>query len=135
MFQIFIFVSMLALYLTEVAMARSARTRLHLEASETRFRLLAEASRDMIVLAGLEGVRKYVSPAATELLGWTQEEMLAGGCQDIIYPEDIPKFLTMLSDCRDGKETPALSYRCLRKDSTYLWLEGQRSPLPRQPHR
>jgi diguanylate cyclase (GGDEF)-like protein/PAS domain S-box-containing protein len=124
MFQIFIFVAMLALYLTEVAMARGARYRLRLEASETRFRLLTEASRDMIVLAGLDGDRKYVSPASTELLGWTQEEMLAGGCQDIIYPEDIPKFLAMLDDCREGKETPALPYRCLKKDSSYVWLEA-----------
>ncbi|WP_263373737.1 GGDEF domain-containing protein [Granulicella aggregans] len=124
MFQIFIFVSMLALYLTEVAMARSARTRLRLEASETRFRLLAEASRDVIVLSGLDGERKYVSPAATELLGWSQEDMLKGDYLDIIYPEDIPRFLAMLADCRDGRETSALSYRCRRQDSTYLWLEA-----------
>ncbi len=124
MFQIFIFVSMLALYLTEVAMARSARTRLRLEASETRFRLLAEASRDVIVLSGLDGERKYVSPAATELLGWSQEDMLKGDYLDIIYPDDIPRFLAMLADCRDGKETSALSYRCRREDSTYLWMEA-----------
>ncbi|MBB5057121.1 diguanylate cyclase (GGDEF)-like protein/PAS domain S-box-containing protein [Granulicella aggregans] len=124
MFQVFIFVSMLALYLTEVAMARSARTRLRLEASETRFRLLAEASRDMIVLAGLDGERKYVSPAATELLGWSQEELLRGSYLDIVHPEDIAKFVAMLGDCREGKETGSLSYRCRKQDSTYLWLEA-----------
>lgn len=124
MFQIFIFVSMLALYLTEVAMANSARTRMSLEASETRFRLLAEASRDVIVLAGLDGQRKYVSPAATELLGWSQDDMLDGDYLDIIYPEDVPQFIAMLSDCREGKETAALSYRCRKQDSTYLWLEA-----------
>lgn len=124
MFQIFIFVSMLALYITEVAMARSVRTRLRLEASETRFRLLAEASRDMIVLAGLDGERKYVSPAATEILGWSQEELLSGSYLDIVHPEDIAKFVAMLSDCREGKETGSLSYRCRKQDSTYLWLEA-----------
>jgi diguanylate cyclase (GGDEF)-like protein/PAS domain S-box-containing protein len=124
MFQVFTFVSMLALYLTEVAMARSARTRLHLEASETRFRLLAEASRDIIVLAGLQGERKYVSPAATELLGWSQEELLAGHAFDMVYPEDMPKLANLLRDCREGKETTSLSYRCRRKDSTYLWMEA-----------
>jgi len=124
MFQIFIFISMLALYLTEVAMARSTRTRLGLEASETRFRLLAEASRDVIVLAGLEGERKYISPAATELLGWSQEELLAGHSLDIVYPEDMPKLANLLRDCREGKDTASLSYRCRKKDSTYLWLEA-----------
>lgn len=124
MFQVFLFVSMLALYLTEVAMAHSARTRVSLEASETRFRLLAEASRDMIVLAGLDGERKYVSPAATELLGWSPDELLGGDYLDIVHPEDRPNFLGLLDDCREGKDTASLSYRCRKHDSNYLWLEA-----------
>jgi len=124
MFQIFIFVTMLALYLTEVAMARSARTRLRLEASETRFRLLAEASRDVIVLADLDGQRKYVSPAATELLGWSQEEMLANHYATVTHPDDLQKMRKLLSDCREGLETAALSYRCMKKDGSYIWFES-----------
>ena len=124
MFQIFIVTTMLALYLTEVAMAKNARTQLGLEASEMRFRLLAEASRDVIVLAGLEGERKYVSPAATELLGWSQDELLSDDYVTITHPEDMLKFDKLLRDCRAGLETGALSYRCKRKDGTYLWLES-----------
>jgi diguanylate cyclase (GGDEF)-like protein/PAS domain S-box-containing protein len=124
MFQIFIFVSMLALYITEVAMARSARTRLRLEASEMRFRLLAEASRDVIVLADLDGRRKYVSPAATELLGWSQEEMLRNHYTTVTHPDDLQKMQKLLNDCRGGVETAALSYRCMRKDGSYIWFES-----------
>ena len=125
MFQIFIFVSMLALYLTEVAMARSARTRLSLEASEMRFRLLAEASRDVIVLADLDGQRKYVSPAATELLGWSQEEMLRNHYTTVTHPDDLQKMQKLLSDCRGGVEPAALSYRSMKKDGSYIWLESK----------
>lgn len=124
MFQIFIVITMLALYLTEVAMARNARMRVGLEASETRFRLLAEASRDVIVLAGLDGERKYVSPAATELLGWSQEELIGVGCVTITHPEDAPNFARLLIQCREGQETGSLSYRCRKKDGGYLWLES-----------
>jgi diguanylate cyclase (GGDEF)-like protein/PAS domain S-box-containing protein len=124
MFQIFIMTTMLALYLTEVAMAKNARTQLGLEASETRFRLLAEASRDVIVLAGLDGKRKYVSPAATEILGWSQDEMIGKDYKTITHPEDMAKMAKLLSDCREGKETGSLSYRCKRKDGTYVWLES-----------
>lgn len=124
MFQIFIVTTMLALYLTEVSMAKSTRMRLGLEASETRFRLLAEASRDVIVLAGLNGERKYVSPAATELLGWTQDELLGRDYVSITHPEDIPRIEKLLSDCREGCDTGSLSYRCRKKDGTYLWLES-----------
>ena len=124
MFQIFVVTTMLALYLTEVAMARNARAQLSLEASETRFRLLAEASRDVIVLAGLGGERKYVSPAATELLGWSQDEMLKDNQVTITHPDDLPKIDKLLQDCREGRETGALSYRCRKKDGSYLWLES-----------
>ena len=124
MFQIFIVTNMLALYLTEVAMAKNTRAQLSLEASETRFRLLAEASRDVIVLAGLDGERKYVSPAATELLGWSQDELLSSDYVTITHPEDLPKIARLLRDCRDGRETGALSYRCKKKDGSYLWVES-----------
>lgn len=124
MFQIFIGTTMLALYLTELAMANNRRMRLGLEASETRFRLLAEASRDVIVLAGLDGERKYVSPAAMELLGWSRDEMLRNHYTSVTHPDDLPKMTKLLSDCREGRETTALSYRCQKKDGSYLWLES-----------
>ena len=114
-FQIFVVTTMLALYLTEVSMAKSTRMRLGLEASETRFRLLAEASRDVIVLAGLNGERKYVSPAATELLGWSQEEFLGDDYVTITHPEDVAKIAKLLHDCREGRDTGSLSYRCRKK--------------------
>jgi len=124
LFQVFILSSMLALYLTEVSMAESRRMRLGLEASEMRFRLLAEASRDVIVLAGLNGERKYVSPAATEILGWSQEELLGGTYAQIVHPDDIASFAGWLLGCREDKEMGTLSYRCLRKDGSYVWLES-----------
>jgi diguanylate cyclase (GGDEF)-like protein/PAS domain S-box-containing protein len=124
MFQIFVATTMLALYLTEVAMAKNARAQLSLEASETRFRLLAEASRDVIVLAGLDGQRKYVSPAATELLGWSQEELLEMDYRDTTHPEDLERKVQAFCDCRRGCETGAVSFRFRRKDDTYLWVES-----------
>ena len=124
LFQIFILASMFALYLTEVSMAGNRRARLGLEASETRFRLLAEASRDVIVLAGLNGERRYISPAATEILGWSQEELLGGSYVDTLHPDDISSFRDMLIECREGKEIGSLTYRCRRKDGSYVWLES-----------
>ena len=72
-FQFFIAISMLSLYLFEVVMAESRRLQQSLQSSEGYFRLLAETSRDVIVLTDLEGERRYVSPAAAELLGWDPE--------------------------------------------------------------
>jgi diguanylate cyclase (GGDEF)-like protein/PAS domain S-box-containing protein len=123
-FQIFIAVSMLSVYLLEVVMAESRRLQKSLQTSEAYFRLLAETSRDVIVLTDLDGERRYVSPAAAELLGWTPEELLGGSYREIVHPEDISEWKAMLDECRAGKAGKILQYRCRKKDGTYLWMES-----------
>ena len=55
--------------------------KIDLTASEIRFRLLAEASNDVIVLTDLSGERRYVSPAMATVLGWQPEELLGHDLQ------------------------------------------------------
>jgi diguanylate cyclase (GGDEF)-like protein/PAS domain S-box-containing protein len=123
-FQTFIAFAMLTLYATEVAMTASRRVRLRLEASEMRFRSLAEASRDVIVLAELTGSRMYTSPAVTELLGWNQEDMVGQPYSHLAHPEDVLKLGKLLEQLRQGQEASPLAYRCRKKDGSYLWLEA-----------
>jgi diguanylate cyclase (GGDEF)-like protein/PAS domain S-box-containing protein len=136
-FQFFIGVSMLVLYILEVLIAESDRLQLNLRASESRFRLLAESSRDVIVLMALEGERHYVSPAVVEVLGWQPEEMLGGSFRQTVHPEDAPHFAQLLQDCREGKPTGVLAYRCRTKGGDYRWLETNprlyRDPLTGEP--
>lgn len=123
-FQTFIAFAMLTLYVMEVAMTASRRVRLRLEASEMRFRSLAEASRDVIVLAELTGSRMYTSPAVTELLGWNQEDMVGQPYSHLAHPDDVLKLRKLLDQLRQGQEASPLAYRCRKKDGSYLWLES-----------
>jgi diguanylate cyclase (GGDEF)-like protein/PAS domain S-box-containing protein len=123
-FQLFIAVSMLMLYLLELAMAESRRLQQNLQSSEAYFRLLAETSRDIIVLTDLDGERRYVSPAAAELLGWKPEELLGGTYREIVHPEDLGQWTALLEDCRSGRTGTSLPYRCRKKDGSYLWMES-----------
>jgi diguanylate cyclase (GGDEF)-like protein/PAS domain S-box-containing protein len=123
-FQSFIGLSMLALYVTEVAMSGNRRVLHRLEASETRFRSLAEASRDVIVLSELSGRRKYVSPAMTELLGWGQEELLGQHYAKVVHEEDLSRVHQFMQELREGREVSPLAYRCRKQDGSYLWLEA-----------
>jgi diguanylate cyclase (GGDEF)-like protein/PAS domain S-box-containing protein len=136
-FQFFIATSMIVLYLLEVVMAESQRLQQNLQASEAYFRLLAETSRDVIVLTDLDGSRRYVSPAAAELLGWTPGELLGGNYREIVHPDDLDKLTRLLEDCRLGKPEKILPYRCRRKDGSYLWMEANlrlyRDPLSGKP--
>ncbi|MBV8629937.1 MAG: diguanylate cyclase [Silvibacterium sp.] len=121
--QFFIAISMLSVYLLELVMAESRRLQTSLESSEAYFRLLAETSRDIIVLTDLDGERRYVSPAVTELLGWTPEDLIGGPFREIVHPEDMPEWRALLETSGKGNAPRTLQYRCCKKDGSYLWME------------
>ncbi|MBV8673845.1 MAG: MASE1 domain-containing protein, partial [Acidobacteriaceae bacterium] len=122
--QFFIAVSMLCVYLLELVMAESRRLQTSLQSSEAYFRLLAESSRDVIVLTDLEGNRRYVSPAVAELLGWLPDELVGGTYREIVHPDDLPAWNALLEESRKGRGANILQYRCRKKDGSYLWMES-----------
>ena len=122
-FQLFVAVCMLVLYILEVVLAESARLQRNLATSEARFRLLAETSRDIIVLSDLSGQRHYISPAVTEVLGWQPNELMGNAGAEAIHPDDIPEVNRLFEECLQGKPARVLPYRVKAKDGQYCWLE------------
>jgi PAS domain S-box-containing protein len=47
-------------------------------------------SRDLITVIDLKGTLRAVNPAAQDVLGWSQEEMLGRPVMDFIHPDDRP---------------------------------------------
>ncbi|GGH13082.1 diguanylate cyclase [Silvibacterium dinghuense] len=122
--QAFIALTMLTLYILDVVVVSRLRLQQNLDVNETRFRMLAESSRDIIVLTDLAGNRQYVSPAALEVLGWSPEELIGGSYQELVHTEDIELFQRMLEDCREGRPMPPTTYRQRAKNGSYRWLES-----------
>jgi len=122
-FQLFMAISMLMVYIVELLIAESQHLQTDLRGSERRFRLLAEASSDIISLTDLEGVRHYVSPASIEVLGFRPEQVVGGSFRDLVHPEDVAAFRQVLEDMRRGSPSRAVEYRCRKADGSYLWLE------------
>lgn len=123
LFQLFIITCMLLVYVAEVLLLESRRLQVDVQSSERRFRLLAEASSDIIVLTDLEGKRHYVSPSVVEVLGWQPEDLLDGSYRELVHPDDIPAMRRLLEDCHAGLAPRGLEYRCRRHDGSYVWLE------------
>ena len=136
-FQLFMAIAMLVLYILDLVTAESQRLQLSLQSSEARFRLLAEVSRDIIVLTDLSDERQYVSPAVAELLGWTPEELVGGNYREIVHPDDQHLLGNVLEECRIGMPAKILTYRCKKKDGSYLWMEANlrlyRNPETNEP--
>ncbi len=121
-FQFFIAIAMLLLYIVEVLITEARGLQNDLLGSERRFRLLAEASSDVIVLTDLQGKRRYVSPAAKNLVGWTPDQIVGGSFHDLVHPEDVPRLELLFDDCLRGAPR-ALEYRFRKADGSYVWLE------------
>jgi PAS domain S-box-containing protein len=69
-----------------------------LSRSEMRFRAIIENVDDMVVISAPDWSRKYVSPAMSRILGYTQEELLQITGQDMIHPSDLPGVRELMRD-------------------------------------
>ncbi|MBI3710083.1 MAG: PAS domain S-box protein [Proteobacteria bacterium] len=92
-------------------------------AAAAQYRLLADHSTDLIVRFGLDGVRRYVSPASHQLLGWHPEELVGARAHELVHPEDRPDLETMFSALRAGADGRVVSVRVRRKAGGYTRME------------
>jgi PAS domain S-box-containing protein len=74
-----------------------------LKDSEARYRLLADNSTDMVFQLDSNAVRRYISPACRELLGFEPEEMLRIKPIDMVHPEDAPRLALIFQMLLNGK--------------------------------
>jgi PAS domain S-box-containing protein len=95
--------------------------------SEALYRLLAENATDMIVRIGLDGVRRYVSPASREITGYEPEELLGGHIIGSVHPDERAMAQEALERFRRGEtERQIVTFRVRRKDDRYIWVESRR---------
>ncbi len=102
------------------------------EATETRYRLLADQSNDIITVFNLFGKIEYISPAVTKLLGYDPGELLGRNVRDIIHRDDYvatqaayQAFVTS----KDWDESPRIQYRARQKNGDYIWAEAHPTPI------
>lgn len=95
-----------------------------LERSEQQYRLLAEHSNDMIVRIGLDGIRRYVSPASKAILGYAPAELVGEAPIASIHPEDRARVERVCRSLLEGAREPICVYRQRRADGSYAWLEA-----------
>jgi diguanylate cyclase (GGDEF)-like protein/PAS domain S-box-containing protein len=115
--QVFFFLAVAQLYPIAAFMEQRRR-------SESRYRLMAESSADVISLINPLGIRTYASPAVNEVLGWAAEEITGKPSSWIIHPDDREQAEETLQQFVDGADSRFTILRTLRKDGSYLWIEA-----------
>ncbi|WKN33540.1 PAS domain S-box protein [Porifericola rhodea] len=102
--------------------------------NERKFKGLIEKSFEGIVVYGMDARVLYASPSATQIMGYSYEEVINMTGRDFIYPEDLP-----LSDAYMSKlvkkpgERISFEIRCVRKDREVIWIESNVTNLLEDP--
>ncbi len=101
--------------------------------SEEKFRNLAEAALDAIILMDHDGKISYWNQGAEKIFGYRRTEVLDKNLQDFLIPKSLaPDFMKSLAFFIEARETARGKIReltTLRKDGTEVSVEPLISPL------
>lgn len=99
--------------------------------SEEKFRIIAENSNDVIWIRDFDFRFKYVSPSCTKLLGYSVDETMALGYEQITTPEYAKKIHDIFQEelaretlpDADPNRTRMIEIMEICKDGSFIWTE------------
>ncbi|MCK9263230.1 MAG: PAS domain S-box protein [Deltaproteobacteria bacterium] len=91
--------------------------------SEEQYRLVVENANEGIAIAQ-NGAFRLVNPKLSEMIGYSQEELLSKPLDDLIHPQDRQMVITRHRQRMTGKTPPDMySFRIIDKEGRTKWLE------------
>jgi two-component system cell cycle sensor histidine kinase/response regulator CckA len=100
--------------------------------AEAELREIFSMSLDMICIADINTATfTKINPAFTEILGFSEQELLGRPFLDFIHPEDIEPTKTVIEEkLRQGEKVINFKNRYRCKDGRYRWLNWVSHPVP-----
>ncbi len=99
------------------------QTEAALQASEARYRLLADNINDMVIRITLAGEFLFVSPSSFSLLGYRPEELIGFSSFALIHPEDLATVESIIEQTLQERILAPAAVRFRHRAGHYLWLE------------
>ncbi|MCD8482952.1 MAG: PAS domain S-box protein [Verrucomicrobia bacterium] len=100
------------------------QSRQALEASEARYRMLADSVEDLICRRNADGFFDFVSPASRHLLGYDPDELSNTDFLDLVHAEDRPIILEKQDELRRTKSAVTYSFRWRHRNGEFRWAEA-----------
>jgi diguanylate cyclase (GGDEF)-like protein/PAS domain S-box-containing protein len=95
--------------------------------SEERYRLLADSSSDVVLLAR-DGIMQWLSPSLRSTLGWSAAEWVGHGLEDFTHPEDVAVGKHRRVELSSGASSVTV-LRVIGKDGNYHWADVHAGPF------
>jgi PAS domain S-box-containing protein len=93
-----------------------------LQASEAKYRMLAESIDDVVSLQEIDGTAIYYSPSTERAMGYTATEMLGRDVYALVHPDDLPRIVGGVHLAALRGETPLFEWRCRCKNGSYVCM-------------
>jgi diguanylate cyclase (GGDEF)-like protein/PAS domain S-box-containing protein len=122
--QFFVACCIFMIYLVSVILAERDATENRLEEITSIHSMVTDNSRDVILLADLDGLCTYVSPAVELLNGWKPENLINQKLAGQAHAEDREKVEDAIRRIRHGAEPVIVEYRLQRRSGDYVWIES-----------
>ena len=87
-------------------------------------------SIDMLCIVHLDGTFQRVNPAFQQVLGFSEEELLAMSIFQLLHPDDVGKTLSEYERLSTGEPVTHMENRLRTKGETYKWVAWSYFPVP-----
>ncbi|WP_017716655.1 PAS domain-containing sensor histidine kinase [Kamptonema formosum] len=110
-------------------LALEQATRASAEASEQRYRTLAETIPQLVWSSLPDGYLDYCNQRWVDYTGMTLEQSESWGWQSILHPEDSERCFDLWTQALRTGEIYQIEYRLKRADGQYRWHLGRALPI------
>ena len=102
--------------------------------NEARFRALVQHSSDVIAIAGVDGVLRFVSPSVTRVFGYLPTELEGLRLVTLLHPDDaVEAESAFAATTVPGAMTPPTEWRLRHRDGRWLTIETVGTNLLHEP--
>lgn len=111
---------------TDITEERKAQ--MELAESEERFRIMADASPNIVWALNPDGSQKYLNKFAVNYLGITLRQALDMNWEPLIHPDDLQSTSDAVSFAISNRRPYSKEHRLRRHDGEYRWFLSQGEP-------
>lgn len=96
------------------------------QTTEKKFKVLVENGADAVAIIGSDGKISYASPSISNVMGYSEEEVLDLNLFDLIHPDDMESIQKKMEEVmrKPGVPIPGYTARTKHKDGSWRWLEA-----------